>query len=71
MMVGTDLALHRSSSVSKGWPRAARHAVRCTDPETGLIYLRARYYDPASAQFVSCDPLVEVAGAGYSYSALS
>jgi uncharacterized protein RhaS with RHS repeats len=24
-----------------------------TDPETGFQYLRARYYDPATAQFVS------------------
>jgi RHS repeat-associated protein len=27
-----------------------------TDP-TGLVYLRARYYDPATAQFTSLDPL--------------
>jgi RHS repeat-associated protein len=27
-----------------------------TDTETGFIYLRARYYDPTTAQFVSHDP---------------
>src|SRR6202035_474324 len=27
-----------------------------TDADTGLIYLRARYYDPATVQFVSVDP---------------
>lgn len=26
------------------------------DPETGLLYARARYFDPASGQFVSRDP---------------
>jgi RHS repeat-associated protein len=28
-----------------------------TSPDTGLIYLRARSYDPATAQFLSVDPL--------------
>jgi RHS repeat-associated protein len=28
------------------------------DSETGLIYLRARYYDPATQQFLTRDPLV-------------
>ena len=28
-----------------------------TDPSTGLPYLRARYYDPASGTFMSRDPL--------------
>ncbi len=27
------------------------------DPETGLLYARARYYDPASGQFISRDPV--------------
>jgi RHS repeat-associated protein len=37
-----------------------------TDP-TGLLYLVHRYYDPATAQFVSADPLVDVTGQPYSY----
>ena len=28
------------------------------DGESALIYLRARYYDPSSAQFLSRDPAV-------------
>jgi uncharacterized protein RhaS with RHS repeats len=28
-----------------------------TDPETGLVYLRARYSDPATGQFLTGDPL--------------
>jgi len=35
--------------------------------DTGLIYLRARVYDPATAQFMSVDPLVSETGAPYSY----
>ncbi len=30
-----------------------------TNTDTGLIYLRARAYDPASAQFLTVDPLLE------------
>ena len=30
-----------------------------TNTDTGLIYLRAREYDPATAQFLSVDPEVE------------
>jgi RHS repeat-associated protein len=38
-----------------------------TSTDTGLIYMRARTYDPATAQFVSVDPLVKLTGAPYSY----
>ena len=38
-----------------------------TNTDTGLIYLRARTYDPATAQFLSVDPLVKLTGAPYSY----
>ncbi|HEY5709637.1 MAG TPA: RHS repeat-associated core domain-containing protein [Solirubrobacterales bacterium] len=34
---------------------------------TGLIYLRARVYDPVTAQFLSVDPLVMQTGEAYSY----
>jgi RHS repeat-associated protein len=37
-----------------------------TDP-TGLIYLRARYYDPATAQFLTVDPMVDDTRAAYAY----
>ena len=35
--------------------------------ENQLIYLRARTYDPVTAQFLSVDPMVAVTGARYSY----
>jgi RHS repeat-associated protein len=38
-----------------------------TSSDTGLIYLRARVYDPATAQFLSVDPAVETTLAPYSY----
>lgn len=38
-----------------------------TDVQTGLIYMRARWYDPATRQFISRDPLVEATGETYVY----
>lgn len=38
-----------------------------TDTETGLIYLRARYYDPTTAQFLTIDPLLARTGQPYTY----
>jgi RHS repeat-associated protein len=40
-----------------------------TDAESGFQYLRARYYDPGTAQFLSRDPLVSLTQAPYSYAA--
>jgi RHS repeat-associated protein len=38
-----------------------------TSPDTGLIYLRARVYDPTTAQFMSVDPLIGFTGETYGY----
>ncbi len=38
-----------------------------TSSDTGLIYMRARVYDPATAQFLTVDPFVAVTGAPYNY----
>jgi RHS repeat-associated protein len=38
-----------------------------TEADTGLIYLRARYYDPATAQFVSVDARLMETNAAYTY----
>lgn len=38
------------------------------DGESGLYYLRARYYDPSTEQFVSRDPLVAQTRQPYGYS---
>lgn len=37
------------------------------DAESGLYYLRARYYDPATAQFLSRDPKLSSTWAPYAY----
>ncbi|MGH9152960.1 MAG: RHS repeat-associated core domain-containing protein [Acidimicrobiales bacterium] len=38
-----------------------------SDAETGFVYLRARYYDPATGQFLSRDPLIDVTQDPYGY----
>jgi len=38
-----------------------------TSTDTGLIYLRARTYDPTTAQFLSVDPALDTTGEPYSY----
>ena len=38
-----------------------------TSSDTGLIYLRARAYDPTTAQFLSVDPLVAATRTHYTY----
>jgi RHS repeat-associated protein len=38
------------------------------DPESGYVYLRARYYDPGTGQFLSVDPAVNATGQSYAYS---
>jgi RHS repeat-associated protein len=38
-----------------------------TNSDTGLIYMRAREYDPTTAQFITRDPLVGLTGEPYSY----
>ena len=37
------------------------------DSESGLAYLRARLYDPASGQFISRDPVTSASGQPYEY----
>jgi RHS repeat-associated protein len=37
------------------------------DSESGLYYLRARYYDPALQQFLTLDPLSALTGTPYAY----
>jgi RHS repeat-associated protein len=43
------------------------YAGQYTDAESGLQYLRARYYDPASGQLMSRDPITQLTHQPYSY----
>ena len=43
------------------------YAGQYTDPETGFQYLRARYYDPRTYNFVTRDPIAAVTRAPYNY----
>ncbi|MEV7415422.1 RHS repeat-associated core domain-containing protein [Streptomyces sp. NPDC089919] len=44
-----------------------QYAGQYTDAETGLVYLRARSYDPATAQFLTVDPAVRSTRSAYGY----
>jgi len=54
-----------------GWTRTSTtqlgYDTQYTSSDTGLIYLRNRVYDPATAQFLTVDPLEAITGAPYSY----
>ena len=41
--------------------------IKYIDPETGLLYLRNRYYDPTTAQFLARDPLNASTRSAYGY----
>ena len=44
-----------------------RFAGQYTDAESGLYYLRARYYDPSTGQFITRDPALAVTDQPYAY----
>jgi RHS repeat-associated protein len=43
------------------------YAGEYTDAESGFLYLRARYYDPATQQFLTVDPLLAATAQAYTY----
>ena len=44
-----------------------RYGGQYTDAESGLVYLRARYYDPGTGQFLSRDPVASATRSAYGY----
>lgn len=57
---------HGQPLTTTGAPSRFGYAGEYTDP-TGLIYLRARYYDPTTQQFLTRDPLEALTNTPYSY----
>jgi RHS repeat-associated protein len=55
------------SSSSGSVSQPFRYAGEYGDSESGLYYLRARYYDPVSGQFVTVDPAVGKTNSPYAY----
>lgn len=55
------------TATSTGDAPALGFAGEYTDAESGLVYLRARYYDPATAQFLTRDPIEDFTGDPYGY----
>jgi RHS repeat-associated protein len=43
------------------------YAGEYADAESGLVYLRARSYDPATGQFLTRDPATGLTAAPYAY----
>lgn len=56
------VAFHTGSGTS-----AIGYTGNWTDPTSGLVYLRARDYDPATGQFLSVDPALSHTHQPYSY----
>jgi RHS repeat-associated protein len=55
------------ASISESINNPFRFSGQYQDTETGFLYLRARYYDPATAQFTSADPAVPLTRAPFGY----
>jgi len=53
--------------VAGGLDTPLRWAGAYQDSATGLYYMIHRYYEPATAQFTSVDPLLRLTGAAYEY----
>jgi RHS repeat-associated protein len=55
------------TTATTGTATPVGYAGAYAEPGTGLIYLINRYYDPATAQFLSVDPAVALTQQPYSY----
>lgn len=49
-------------------PKGPGYTGHVNDPETNLVYMQARYYDPATGQFLSTDPKDVAAGSTFKFS---
>ncbi|HEV2679148.1 MAG TPA: RHS repeat-associated core domain-containing protein [Rhodanobacter sp.] len=49
-------------------PNGPGYTGHVNDPDTGLVYMQARYYDPATGRFLSVDPVTPTAGNAFNFS---
>jgi RHS repeat-associated protein len=73
-VAGADYTAYGEPLTAPGLPPVASitrfgYAGELADPATGLVYLRARWLDPETAQFLSADPAGWETGQGYTYTA--
>ncbi|MHB1058818.1 MAG: RHS repeat-associated core domain-containing protein [Rhodanobacter sp.] len=52
-------------------PNGPGYTGHVNDPDTGLVYMQARYYDPVTARFLSVDPKAPVAGNAFNFNRYS
>ena len=50
-----------------GAPNGPGYTGHVNDPETGLVYMQARYYDPAVGRFLSTDPVGPASGNAFNF----
>ncbi|WP_240046354.1 RHS repeat-associated core domain-containing protein [Rhodanobacter glycinis] len=63
-----DYAPYGSSVPNLGSPpNGPGYSGHVNDPDTGLIYMQARYYDPAVGRFLSVDPVQPSAGNSFNF----
>jgi RHS repeat-associated protein len=48
-------------------PNGPGYTGHVNDPETNLVYMQARYYDPATGQFLSTDPMSPTEGDTFNF----
>ena len=49
-------------------PNGPGYTGHVNDPDTGLVYMQARYYDPSVGRFLSPDPVTPTAGDAFNFS---
>ena len=48
-------------------PNGPGYTGHVNDPDTGLVYMQARYYDPSTGRLLSVDPVQPAAGNSFNF----